>query len=384
MCIWLCLLSTVALLQKCAHIVRTRSDKMLPNLETGSSMSYNNAQSQIQSGKTFFSKVTNITIYFTTDHSLPVYRVIHFFLQMGLLQSLFYKNWYTDYQARQNRDLQAYYERSIGLNNDAESMLSLARILEHGTNGVSRDPRQAFDLYHRAYSEHNNHPAGISMGRMLIQGIAGDQPEHALRAEALFHTAIVKDDDPSAMYELAKLRLHGACGVSADVVGAKELLERAVHEHMHLDSMVLLGDMLVHETDGIKKETVRGRRLLERVVKTRFDVQARYCLARLFDSGAEGVEKDSRLAMYHAAFACCGEKPNLDAMILYGRLMELGYDGEQPRPELAVKMYDRAIQAGDRGEACERMAGILEHGAPDVMRDLDRSQRLRQMMSNRQ
>jgi hypothetical protein len=143
----------------------------------------------------------------------------------------------------------------------------LGRMYADG-DGVPRDDLKAYQYFLEIVDSYDEDTANwreksvvasafVAVGLFNLKGIAGDRlqadPEEALR---LFLYAATQFSDSNAQYQLARLYLDGAPGVTKDHMQAARWLNLAAEKN-HVESQALLGQMLF-SGDGVPAQRARG------------------------------------------------------------------------------------------------------------------------------
>jgi hypothetical protein len=171
----------------------------------------------------------------------------------------------------------------------------------------------------------------VAVGVYCLNGIANSDvkpdPERALE---MFQYAATNFGDPDAQYNLARMYMDGAAGLTKNNMRAARWLALAAEKH-HRPAQALLGHLLF-VGDGVPRQRARGLMWLT-IAKTAAQGPKDDWMVDLYTKDFAAASDDDRqiAALYLSDHANGGLPPPGDAVAVRGLLPPLGYLPPGPR-----------------------------------------------------
>ena len=217
----------------------------------------------------------------------------------------------------------------------------LGRMYQQG-QGVPHDDFQAYQYFDQLIQSYNEDDperrdvsavsnAFVAVGVYCLNGIANTEvkpdPERALE---MFQYAATNFGDPDAQYNLARMYMDGAAGLTKNNMRAARWLALAAEKHHH-PAQAVLGHLLF-QGDGVPRQRAHGLMWLA-IAKSAAQGPKDEWMNDLYakDFAAASDEDRQVAALYLSDHARGGLPPPPDAVAAQGLLPPLGYLPSPPR-----------------------------------------------------
>lgn len=241
---------------------------------------------------------------------------------------------------------------------------TLAELVESGYEDVPPDPERAFALYKLAVDDHDDPDAMFSIAEMLRYGFGDRGPDPVAAREYLERGTRL--EWPPCMNDLALLISQGYNDVPPDPGAAISLFKKAV-AYGNTVSMSNLARLYIDTGDGDFHITQKAIELYERAISESQSSHVMFLLARLYEAGCGDMMPNFARAkqLYIQAI----EHGESAAFVPLGNIVCDGRDGKPPDPTEAIRLFQLAIDTGDRnarGMAFAAYGELMERGCADV------------------
>lgn len=222
----------------------------------------------------------------------------------------------------------------------------------------------------RVAAEAGDAAAALALARSYFA-----DPDPRLQAEGVAYLQRAADVGArGAIEQLGELYANGGYGLAPDPAKARDAYERAV-EAGSIDALASLGRLLLN-TDFSAEAQKRGLDMLKQAADAG-QVAAAVRLAEIYLSGA-GVDPDVKQALHYYGVGLVSG--NAGAMLSVGDALRTGTNQLAANPKVAMDLFQRAADGGDKG-ASRRIASMYLNGEA-VGKDVTRAMQMLTDLAN--